>query len=162
MGFWVKQEVFMMKGKWIWKIKTELTEVELDKREVLWEDDKYYFLRDACDDGILRGIKKNECLDEKGIINAIEEFLRKFEGIKDKSFDKALVTDSDDLEWMEKEFEKVIRKIKIYRLEKQIKLNMWDIDIEEKTIETVLKNIEEYKREILEKKQKIKELREIE
>ena len=152
----------MMNDKWIWKIKIELTEVKLDKREVLWEDDEYYFLRDAYNDGILRGIKKNECLDEKGIINAIEEFLKRFEGIKDKSFDKALVTDSDDRELVEKEFEKVIRKIKIYRLEKQIKLNMWDIDIGEKTIETVLKNIEEYKREILEKRQQVKELREIE
>ena len=151
-----------MNDKWIWKIKIELTEVKLDKREVLWEDDEYYFLRDAYNDGILRGIKKNECLDEKGIINAIEEFLKRFEGIKDKSFDKALVTDSDDRELVEKEFEKVIRKIKIYRLEKQIKLNMWDIDIGEKTIETVLKNIEEYKREILEKRQQVKELREIE
>ena len=151
-----------MNDKWIWKIKTELTQVELDKREVLWEDDEYYFLRDAYDDGILRGIKKNECLDEKGIVEAIEEFLRKFEGIKEKSFDKVLVIDSDNLEWMEKEFEKVIRKIKIYRLEKQIKFNMWDIDIGEKTIETVLKNIEKYKREILEKRQQVKELGEIE
>lgn len=152
----------MMDDKWIWKIKTELTQVELDKQKVLWEDDKYYFLRDAYDDGILRGIKKNECLDEKGIVEAIEEFLRKFEGIKEKSFDKVLVIDSDNLEWMEKEFEKVIRKIKIYRLEKQIKFNMWDIDIGEKTIETVLKNIEKYKREILEKRQQVKELGEIE
>ena len=151
-----------MDDKWIWKIKTELTQVELDKQKVLWEDDKYYFLRDAYDDGILRGIKKNECLDEKGIVEAIEEFLRKFEGIKEKSFDKVLVIDSDNLEWMEKEFEKVIRKIKIYRLEKQIKFNMWDIDIGEKTIETVLKNIEKYKREILEKRQQVKELGEIE
>lgn len=29
-----------MSDKWIWKIKTELTEVELDKQKVLWEDDK--------------------------------------------------------------------------------------------------------------------------
>ena len=29
-----------MNDKWIWKIETELTEVELDKREVLWEDEQ--------------------------------------------------------------------------------------------------------------------------
>lgn len=147
-----------MNGKWIWKIEVGVTEAKLDKREVLWEDDKYYFLRDACDDGILRGISKNKCLDENGIVEAIEKFWKKSGEIKEKSFDKALVTDSDNLEWMEKEFEKVIRKIKIYRLEKQIKFNMWDIDIGEKTIETVLKNIEKYKREILEKRQQVKEL----
>ena len=148
----------MIKGKWIWKIKTELTEVKLDKREVLWEDDKYYFLRDAYNDGILRGIKKNECLEEKGIVEAIEEFLENFEGIKEKSFDKVLVIDSDNLEWMEKEFEKVIRKIKIYRLEKQIELTKWDIRVAKQTLETVQKSIEEHKKEILEKRQQMKEL----
>lgn len=147
-----------MKGKWIWKIKIGGTEVKLDKREVLWEDDKYYFLRDAYDDGILRGIKKNECLDEKGIINAIKEFLRKFEGIKDKSFDKVLVIDSDDRELVEKEFEKVIRKIKIYRLEKQIDLTKWNISTGEQIIETIQKSIEEHKKEILEKRQQLNEL----
>ena len=147
-----------MNDKWIWKIKTELTQVELDKREVLWEDDEYYFLRDAYDDGILRGIKKNECLDEKGIVEAIEEFLRKFEGIKEKSFDKVLVIDSDNLEWMEKEFEKVIRKIKIYRLEKQIGCTKWNISMAKQTIETIQKSIEEHKKEILEKRQQMKEL----
>ena len=29
-----------MKGKWIWKIEVGKTEVELDKREVLWEDEQ--------------------------------------------------------------------------------------------------------------------------
>lgn len=147
-----------MKGKWIWKIEVGETEVKLDKQKVLWEDDKYYFLRDAYDDGILRGIKKNECLDEKGIVEAIEEFLRKFEGIKDKSFDKVLVIDSDDRELVEKEFEKVIRKIKIYRLEKQIGCTKWNISMAKQTIETIQKSIEEHKKEILEKRQQMKEL----
>lgn len=147
-----------MNDKWIWKIKTELTEVELDKQKVLWEDDKYYFLRDAYNDGILRGIKKNECLDEKGIINAIEEFLKKFEGIKDKSFDKVLVIDSDDRELVEKEFKEVIRKIKIYRLEKQIGLAKWNISMAKQTIETIQRSIEEHKKEILEKRQQLNEL----
>lgn len=29
-----------MKGKWIWKIEVSGTEVKLDKREVLWEDEQ--------------------------------------------------------------------------------------------------------------------------
>ena len=30
----------MVNDKWIWKIKVGETEVELDKREVLWEDEQ--------------------------------------------------------------------------------------------------------------------------